>query len=288
MIATDRLSAFDVIMHKQIPYKGQILNKIAAKMLTQTQDIVPNWFLDQPHPNVTIGHLCQPIKLEMIVRAYLTGHAWRVYSQGKRELCGVRLPEGMVENQKFEKPIITPSTKAAIGSQDIDISKRDIIAQKIVSPKEYALLEKYSYQLFEKGTEIAQKQGLLLVDTKYEFGKNVDHKIMVIDEIHTPDSSRYFYAATYQDLLKKGLPQKQLSKEFVRRWLIENDFQGKKGQVLPLMTDAKIQEISERYIELYEKIMGMPFVKTQAGAIEKQIEQSVLKSLKKLQKKESL
>lgn len=283
MIATDRLSAFDVILPKQIPYKGQILNKIAAKMLQKTSQIVPNWVLDVPHPNVTIGYFCEPIQLEMVVRGYLTGHAWRLYKEGKRIVCGVKLPEGMQENQKFETPIITPSTKATIGNHDVDISKEQIVKQKIVKPEEYDLLEKYSSELFQKGTQIAQKQNLILVDTKYEFGKTLNGKVLLIDEIHTPDSSRYFYENTYKDLLKKGLPQKQLSKEFVRQWLIENHFQGKKGQMLPNITNEKVLEISERYLELYEKIMGESLKKKQNQNLENDIEKAILKSLEKIQ-----
>lgn len=253
MVATDRLSAFDVIMPKQIPYKGQILNQIAAKMLDATADIVPNWVLVTPDPNVTVGEACDTFKVEMVIRGYLTGHAWREYKAGKRELCGVAMPDGMIENQKFEKPIITPSTKADIGDHDEDISREEILAKGIVSKEDYEQLEAYTYALFERGTEIAAKQGLILVDTKYEFGKTSDGRIVVIDEIHTPDSSRYFYAEGYEEIQAKDQKQKQLSKEFVREWLIENGFQGKEGQQVPELTDAKIEEISNRYIELYEK-----------------------------------
>ena len=261
MVATDRLSAFDVIMPRQIPYKGQILNQIAAKMLEATKDLVPNWVVATPDPNVTVGHMCDTFKVEMVIRGYLTGHAWREYKSGKRELCGVPMPEGMIENQKFEKPIITPSTKAAIGDHDEDISREEILAKGIVSKDDYEQLEEYTYALFQRGTEIAAKQGLILVDTKYEFGRKNDGTIVVIDEIHTPDSSRYFYAEGYEAIQAKDQKQKQLSKEFVREWLIENNFQGKEGQQVPEISDAKIEEISNRYIELYEKITGEAFQK---------------------------
>jgi phosphoribosylaminoimidazole-succinocarboxamide synthase len=261
MVATDRLSAFDVIMPRQIPYKGQILNQIAAKMLEATKDLVPNWVVATPDPNVTVGHMCDTFKVEMVIRGYLTGHAWREYKSGKRELCGVPMPEGMIENQKFENPIITPSTKAAIGDHDEDISREEILAKGIVSKEDYEQLEEYTYALFQRGTEIAVKQGLILVDTKYEFGRKNDGTILVIDEIHTPDSSRYFYAEGYEAIQAKDQKQKQLSKEFVREWLIENNFQGKEGQQVPEISDTKIEEISNRYIELYEKITGEAFQK---------------------------
>ncbi len=275
MIATDRLSAFDVIMPRQIPFKGQILNQIAAKMLAATADIVPNWVLSTPDPNVTIGKACATFKVEMVIRGYLTGHAWREYKAGKRILCGVSMPEGMIENQKFETPIITPSTKAAIGDHDEDISREDILAQGIVSKEDYEKLEAYTYALFERGTALAEKQGLILVDTKYEFGRTSDGEIVVIDEIHTPDSSRYFYADGYAAIQAKDQKQKQLSKEFVREWLLENDFQGKEGQTIPELTDAKIEEISQRYIELYEKITGETFVKSDTSKIDSRIEANV-------------
>ncbi len=265
MVATDRLSAFDVVMPKGIPYKGQILNQIATQMLKETSDIVPNWFLASPDPNVSIGKACTPFKVEMVIRAYLVGHAAREYHAGKRELCGVPLKEGMIENEKFDHPIITPATKAEKGDHDEDISKDEILSKGIVSASDYAILEKYTYALFERGTEIAAKQGLLLVDTKYEFGKTKDGEIVLIDEVHTPDSSRYFYAETYQELQEKRMPQKQLSKEFVRRWLIENGFQGKPGQQLP--------EMSDDYI--YEAITGKTFVKSSVEDLSERIQKNV-------------
>lgn len=261
MIATDRISAFDVVLPKQIPFKGQVLNQIASKMLEATKDVVPNWLLATPHPNVAIGKYCNPFKIEMVIRGYLVGHAAREYNIGKRSICGVSMPEGMLENEAFPAPIITPSTKAEDGLHDEDISKEEIIKRGIVSEEDYAILEKYTYALYQKGVELAKKRGLILVDTKYEFGKTKEGKIVLIDEIHTPDSSRYFYADTYEQLLKENKPQHQLSKEFVRQWLIENNFQGKEGQRVPVMTDAKISEISERYIELYEQITGEKFTK---------------------------
>ncbi len=280
MIATDRLSAFDVIMPKQIPFKGQILNQIAAKMLDATKDIVPNWVVSVPDVNVTVGHMCETFKVEMVIRGYLTGHAWREYKAGKRELCGVAMPEGMIENQKFEKPIITPSTKADIGDHDEDISKEDILAKGIVSKEDYEQLEVYTHALFERGTEIAAKQGLILVDTKYEFGRTKEGEIVVIDEIHTPDSSRYFYAEGYEEIQAKDQKQKQLSKEFVREWLLENGFQGKEGQQVPEITDEKIEEISNRYIELYEKITGEAFVKADVSDVTSRIDINVSNFLK--------
>ena len=282
MVATDRLSAFDVIMPKQIPYKGQILNQIAAKMLEATKDIVPNWVVATPDPNVTIGESCDTYKVEMVIRGYLTGHAWREYKSGKRVLCGVPMPEGMIENQKFEKPIITPSTKAAIGDHDEDISREDILSKGIVSKEEYEQLEAYTYALFEKGTEIAAKQGLILVDTKYEFGKTAKGEIVVIDEIHTPDSSRYFYADGYEEIQAKDQKQKQLSKEFVREWLLENGFQGKEGQQVPELTEEKINDISNRYIELYEKITGEAFVKADISDVVNRIDNNVKRCLQSL------
>jgi phosphoribosylaminoimidazole-succinocarboxamide synthase len=256
MIASDRLSAFDVVLPRQIPFKGQILNQIATKMMNDTVDIVPNWLLANPDENVAVGHLCEPFKVEMVIRGYLSGHAAREYKVGKRVLCGVEMPDGLKENDKFPNPIITPSTKAENGEHDEDISREDILANKIVSKEDYLVLEDYTRKLFQRGTEIAAKRGLILVDTKYEFGKTKEGKIDLIDEIHTPDSSRYFYADGYEERQHKGENQKQLSKEFVRQWLIENGFQGKENQQIPAMSEAKISEISNRYIELYEQITG--------------------------------
>ena len=280
MIATDRLSAFDVVMPKQIPFKGQILNQIASKMMEATKDIVPNWIIAIPDPNVAIGHLCTPFKVEMVIRGYLSGHAAREYKAGKRLLCGVPMPEGMKENDKFPEPIITPATKAEDGDHDEDISKEDIIAKGIVSKEDYKVLENYTKALFKRGTEIAASHGLILVDTKYEFGKTKDGKILLIDEIHTPDSSRYFYAEGYKERQSRGETQKQLSKEFVRQWLIENGFQGLEGQTVPEMTDEKINEISDRYIELYENITGETFIKSDVIDIMGRIEKNVLAFLK--------
>ena len=275
MIATDRLSAFDVILPKQIPFKGQILNQIATKMMNETADIVPNWLIATPDENVAVGDLCEPFKVEMVIRGYLSGHAAREYKLGKRILCGVEMPEGLKENDKFPFPIITPSTKADNGEHDEDISREDILSQGIVSEEDYIVLENYTNALFQRGTEIAAKRGLILVDTKYEFGKTKDGKIVLIDEIHTPDSSRYFYADGYQERQKKGETQKQLSKEFVRQWLIENDFQGKDGQQIPEMSDDKVLEISNRYIELYEQITGEAFVKASTDNVLNRIEKNV-------------
>ena len=257
MIASDRISAFDVILPRPIPYKGQVLNQIAAYMLKATGDICPNWLVDTPAPNVAIGRKCTPFRVEMVVRGNLTGHAWRTYNSGKRELCGVPLPEGMKENDYFPSPIITPSTKAEVG-HDEDISRSEIIRRGLVSEKDYALLEKYTLALFQRGKEIAAKQGLILVDTKYEFGK-IDETVYLMDEIHTPDSSRYFYADGFEKRQQAGERQQQLSKEFVREWLIANNFMGKEGQTVPVMTDEWVQTISKRYIELYEKVIGQPF-----------------------------
>ena len=276
MIASDRLSAFDVIMPRQIPFKGQILNQIAVKMMKETEDLVPNWLIASPDENVSVGHLCEPFKVEMVIRGYLSGHAAREYKAGKRELCGVAMPEGMKENDKFPTPIITPSTKADNGLHDEDISRENILQQGIVSEEDYVVLEDYTYKLFQRGSEIAAKRGLILVDTKYEFGKTKDGKIVLIDEIHTPDSSRYFYADGYQERQTKGEKQKQLSKEFVRQWLIANGFQGKEGQVIPEINDKKIVEISDRYIELYEQITGDTFVKGDTSNILNRIEQNVI------------
>ncbi|MCQ2199497.1 MAG: phosphoribosylaminoimidazolesuccinocarboxamide synthase [Paludibacteraceae bacterium] len=281
MVATDRISAFDVILPKGIPFKGQMLNQIAAKFLDATTDICPNWKLATPDPMVTVGIKCEGYPVEMIVRGYLCGSAWRAYKSGVREICGVKLPEGMKENQKFPSPIITPTTKAEIGKHDEDISKEEIIAQGLVSAEEYAVLEKYTLALFQRGTEIAAKRGLILVDTKYEFGK-ADGKIILMDEIHTPDSSRYFYADGYEERFKAGEPQKQLSKEFVREWLMDNGFQGKAGQQVPEMTDAIVESISNRYIELYENITGEKFEKSaDASSLAQRIEKNVSDYLKK-------
>ncbi|OJX83879.1 MAG: phosphoribosylaminoimidazolesuccinocarboxamide synthase [Paludibacter sp. 47-17] len=274
MVATDRISAFDVVLPKGIPFKGQMLNQIAAKFLDATADIVPNWKLATPDPMVTVGLRCEGFPVEMIVRGYLCGSAWRAYKNGVREICGVKIPEGMRENQRFEQPIITPTTKAEYGMHDEDISKEEILKQGLVSPEEYELLEKYTLQLFLRGTEIAARRGLILVDTKYEFGKR-DGKIYLIDEIHTPDSSRYFYAESYEELFQKGEAQKQLSKEFVREWLMENGFQGKEGQSVPEMTDAIVEGISERYIELFENISGLAFDKAISDNIAARIEKNV-------------
>jgi phosphoribosylaminoimidazole-succinocarboxamide synthase len=275
MIATDRLSAFDVVMPKGIPYKGQILNQIATKFMELTSDIVPNWLIATPDPNVAIGHLCEPFKVEMVIRGYLSGHAAREYAAGKRMLCGVPMPDGLKENDKFPEPIITPSTKADNGEHDEDISRDDILSKGIVSADDYAVLEKYTRALFKRGTEIAASRGLILVDTKYEFGKTKDGKIVLIDEIHTPDSSRYFYADGYAGRQAAGEEQKQLSKEFVRRWLTENGFQGKEGQQIPDMSDDYIASVSDRYIELYENILGEKFVKADISDIETRIEANV-------------
>jgi len=279
MIATDRISAFDVVLPKGIPYKGQMLNQIAAKFLDATSDIVPNWKLATPDPMVTVGLRCEGFPVEMIVRGYLCGSAWRAYKSGVREICGVKIPDGMRENQKFPTPIITPTTKAEYGLHDEDISKEEILKQGLVSPEDYALLEKYTMALFLRGAEMAAQRGLILVDTKYEFGKR-DGKIYLIDEIHTPDSSRYFYAAGYQERFEKGEAQKQLSKEFVREWLMENNFQGKTGQVVPEMTDEIVKGISERYIELYENITGETFNKADVQNITERISNNVIAYLK--------
>ncbi len=276
MIATDRLSAFDVVMPKGIPYKGQILNQIATSMMKATEDLVPNWLTATPDPNVAVGHLCEPFKVEMVIRGYLSGHAAREYKAGKRTLCGVAMPEGMKENDKFPEPIITPATKAEMGDHDEDISREDILKRGIVSEADYNVLEDYTRKLFARGTEIAAKRGLILVDTKYEFGKTKDGKIVLIDEIHTPDSSRYFYADGYQERQDNNEAQKQLSKEFVRQWLIANNFQGLEGQTVPEMSDDYIQTVSDRYIELYENIMGENFVKADVSNIESRIEANVL------------
>lgn len=279
MIVSDRISAFDVVLPKGIPFKGQVLNQIAAKFLDATSDIVPNWKIATPDPNVTVGHFCEPFKVEMVIRGYLTGHAWREYKSGKRSLCGVALPEGMKENEKFPEPILTPTTKASEG-HDEDISREEIIQQGLVSREDYEMLEDYTRRVFARGTEIAASMGLILVDTKYEFGKK-DGKIYLIDEIHTPDSSRYFYAEGYEERLERGEQQKQLSKEFVRQWLIQNGFQGKEGQQVPFMPDDFVQSVTERYIELYENITGDRFEKSDTTSLLQRIEQNVLDFLHK-------
>ncbi len=277
MVASDRISAFDVVLPEPIPYKGQVLNQIAAKFLKATEDIIPNWVITVPDPSVSIGHMCEPFKVEMVIRGYMSGHAWRTYRDGGRELCGVTMPEGMKENDKFPEPIITPTTKAAVG-HDEDISKEDIISKGIVNQEDYEKLEQYARALFERGTEIAKDRGLILVDTKYEFGKK-DGKIYLMDEIHTPDSSRYFYLEGYEERQAKGEPQKQLSKEFVRQWLIENNFQGKDGQQVPEMTKEIIDSISERYIELYEHITGEKFQYPAEGEVLARVENNVKQAL---------
>ena len=279
MISTDRLSAFDVVLPNGIPYKGQILNQIACKMLKATSHIVPNWLISSPDPNVSIGEACEPFKVEMVVRGYLSGHASRLYKSGKRKICGVTMPEGMIENDKFNYPIITPTTKAENGSHDEDISREEILLNNIVSEQDYTILEDYSLKLFNEGTRIAKQQGLILVDTKYEFGKNSNDEIILIDEIHTPDSSRYFYLDSYKDLQNSKLPQRQLSKEFVRQWLIGKGFQGEKNQIVPEMSSEYINGVSERYIELYEKITGLKFVKEELKQINQRIETNVLNYL---------
>lgn len=282
MVATDRLSAFDVVMPKGIPHKGQILNQIATKMMWETEDLVPNWLLASPDPNVAIGKACEPFKVEMVIRGYLSGHAAREYKAGKRTLCGVSMPEGLRENDKFPQPIITPATKAAEGEHDEDISREDIIARGLVSGKDYEVLERYTRALFQRGTEIAAERGLILVDTKYEFGRTEEGEIVLIDEIHTPDSSRYFYADGYQERQRVGEPQKQLSKEFVRQWLISNGFQGLEGQQLPEMDDAYIESVSQRYIELYEHICGEKFIKADTTDIRERIQGNILDYLNNL------
>ncbi|MCT1531850.1 phosphoribosylaminoimidazolesuccinocarboxamide synthase [Sphingobacterium daejeonense] len=280
MVASDRISAFDVVLPKPIPYKGQVLNQIASKFLSATADILPNWVASVPDPNVTIGKKCEPFKVEMVIRGYVSGHLWRTYRDGGRVLCGVQLPEGLKENDKLPTPIITPSTKADVG-HDEDISREDIIARGIVSEEDYTQLEKYAHALFQRGTEIAAERGLILVDTKYEFGKK-DGQIYLIDEIHTPDSSRYFYAEGYEDRQVNGEAQKQLSKEFVRQWLIENGFQGKDGQKVPEMTEEIVKSISERYIELYEHITGEKFLYPEEGDVLERVEKNVSKALDNL------
>ena len=277
IVATDRISAFDVVLPRPIPYKGQVLNQIAAHHLKATSDILPNWILSQPDPNVAIGNFCEPFKIEMVIRGYLAGHAWREYQAGKREICGVPLPDGLKENDKLPEPIITPSTKADQG-HDEDISKEEILKQGLVSPEDYKNLEYYTQALFKRGTDLGAKQNLILVDTKYEFGK-YEGQIYLIDEIHTPDSSRYFYADGYEERQKNGEPQKQLSKEFVRQWLIENNFQGKEGQTVPEMTDEQVTLISDRYLELYNQVTGQKFVKTGYDGVLERIENSIKENI---------
>ena len=271
MVASDRISAFDVVMPRGIPFKGQILNQIAIKMMNETRDLVPNWLVNSPDPNVSVGHLCDPFKVEMVIRGYLSGHAAREYKKGERTLCGVKMPDGMKENDKFPEPIISPATKAEFGKHDEDISKEEIIRRGIVSLDDYEILEKYTSSLFKKGSELANERGLILVDTKYEFGKTKDGKIVLIDEIHTPDSSRYFYLDGYSERQMKNEPQKQLSKEFLRQWLISNNFQGLEGQNVPNMSDEYVKSVSDRYIELYENITSEIFVKSDSNNIKNRI-----------------
>lgn len=280
MVASDRISAFDVVLPKGIPYKGQVLNQLAAKFLKATEDICPNWLIDSPDPNVSVGKRCEPYRIEMVIRGYLAGHAWRTYKSGERVLCGVTMPEGMRENQKFPEPIITPATKAEEG-HDEDISREEIIAQGIVTEEDYKKLEEYARKIFQRGTEIAAKQGLILVDTKYEFGK-IGDEIYLMDEIHTPDSSRYFYADTYDELLAADKPQRQLSKEFVREWLMAGGFQGKEGQSIPEMTEEFVQSVTDRYIELYEKVTGEAFIKADLSDPANRIQSNVETSLSQL------
>ena len=280
MVASDRISAFDHVLPEGIPYKGQVLSQIAAKFLTATADIVPNWMEATPDPSVTIGKMCEPFMVEMVIRGYLTGHAWREYKAGKRMICGVPMPDGMVENQKFDTPLLTPTTKAIVG-HDEDISRDEILAQGLVAEADYIKLEEYTRAIFQRGTEIAAKKGLILVDTKYEFGKDKDGVITLIDEIHTPDSSRYFYIEGYEDKIANGIQQKQLSKEFVRQWLIENGFQGKEGQSIPPMSEEYCNSVSERYIELYEYITGDKFVKEDVSDVVNRVEENILNYLAK-------
>ena len=274
MVVTDRISAFDVVLPEGIPYKGQVLNQLAEKFLKSTEDIVPNWMISSPDPNVTIGHFCEPFKIEMVIRGYLTGHAWRTYKSGKREICGVQMPDGMIEHQKFPSPIITPSTKADFG-HDEDISREEILRKGLIEQHEYVKLEEYTRAIFQRGSEMADERGLILVDTKYEFGKK-EGEIFLIDEIHTPDSSRYFYKEGYQERQDNGDPQKQLSKEFVREWLMDNGFQGKDGQRIPEMNEELVESISNRYIELFEKVSGTKFKKPELKNQLKRIEKNVL------------
>jgi len=274
MVVSDRISAFDHVLPEGIPYKGQVLSQIASRFLDATSDIVPNWKEANPDPSVTVGKMCEPFKVEMVIRGYLTGHAWREYRSGKRILCGVTMPEGMVENQKFNEPLLTPTTKADVG-HDEDISREEILSQGIVSEEDYLYLEKYTRELFERGTEIAKERGLILVDTKYEFGKDSEGNITLIDEIHTPDSSRYFYIEGYEEKVQSGETPKQLSKEFVRQWLIENGFQGKEGQEIPFMSEEYVTSVSERYIELYEIIIGEKFIKEDISNVVDRIEKNI-------------
>ena len=278
MVASDRISAFDHVLPEGIPYKGQVLSQIAAKFLNATSDIVPNWMEGTPDPSVTIGKMCDPFKVEMVIRGYLTGHAWREYKAGKRMICGVSMPDGMLENQKFPSPILTPTTKAEVG-HDEDISREDILLQGLVSESDYSKLEEYTRALFQRGTEMAAEKGLILVDTKYEFGKDKNGVITLIDEIHTPDSSRYFYIEGYEEKVANGEPQKQLSKEFVRQWLIENNFQGKEGQLIPEMSEAYCNSVSERYIELFEYITGDKFVKEDVNDVVNRVKKNILNYL---------
>lgn len=280
MVVTDRISAFDVVLPEAIPFKGQVLNQIAAKFLQATLDIVPNWVLDIPDPNVTIGKICEPFKVEMVIRGYLAGHAWREYQAGRRSVCGVELPEGLKENDKLPEPIITPTTKASVG-HDEDISREEIISRGIVSEEDYAQLERYTHAVFQRGTEMVAERGLILVDTKYEFGK-ADGKIYLIDEIHTPDSSRYFYKEGYEDLQARNEPQRQLSKEFVRKWLIDNGFQGKEDQVIPEMSPDFVKSVSDRYVELYEHITGDKFIRQQNSDPASRVENNINEALKRL------
>jgi phosphoribosylaminoimidazole-succinocarboxamide synthase len=281
MIVSDRISAFDVVLPRGIPYKGQVLNQIAAKFLDATSDIVPNWKIATPDPMVTFGHKCEPFPVEMIVRAYLTGSSWRTYKSGAREICGIKIPDGMKEHERFKTPIITPTTKAEQGRHDEDISRSEIISSGLISEEDYRLIEKYTMEVFLRGSEIALQHGLILVDTKYEFGKK-DGKIYLIDEINTPDSSRYFYADTYEENFRNDLPQKQLSKEFVREWLMANGFQGKQGQKVPEMTDEYVNQVSERYIELYEKITGEKFHRADISNVSERIDKNCRAFLKSL------
>jgi phosphoribosylaminoimidazole-succinocarboxamide synthase len=281
MIVSDRISAFDVVLPRGIPYKGQVLNQIAAKFLDATSDIVPNWKIATPDPMVTFGHKCEPFPVEMIVRAYLTGSSWRTYKSGAREICGIKIPDGMKEHERFKTPILTPTTKAEQGKHDEDISRSEIISSGLISEEDYSLIEKYTMDVFTRGSEIAMQHGLILVDTKYEFGKK-DGKIYLIDEINTPDSSRYFYADTYEDNFKNDKPQKQLSKEFVREWLMANGFQGRQGQEVPEMTDEYVNQVSERYIELYENITGEKFKRADISNVSERIEVNCRKFLKSL------
>lgn len=280
MVVSDRVSAFDVVLPRAIPYKGQVLNQLASYFMDATKDIVPNWVVGVPDPNVTVGRKCKPFKVEMVIRGYLAGHAARQYKEGRRELCGVKMPDGMKENDKFPEPVITPTTKADAG-HDLDISREEIIRQDIVSEENYVQLEKYAHAVFKRGSEMAAEKGLILVDTKYEFGLDADGVIRLIDEIHTPDSSRYFYLEGYEERQRRGEGQKQLSKEFLRQWLIENNFQGKEGQTVPAMSDEIVQMVSDRYIELYEKIAGKKFERSDISNIEKRIEKNVGDFLKK-------